>query len=442
MRDLIGPRYTPLDLRPDQRETINWLVDTPSALLVAGVGAGKTIMGLSAIVELGATRTLVVGTKLVAETVWHAEAARWTHTQHLDVVRVLGTPAQRLAALAGAGDVFVINYENIAWLADNCDLTGFDLVIWDEVSALKSISSGRFRRLRRWIPKLPRRIGLTATPASNTLENVFGICYACDGGERFGRAFTRWREEYFKQGYNEHVWTPRVGALEAVTLIMQDMTRVMGDYADLPRLDVIDVPVVLDSRVYKLDRQIARDGIVERDGIVVLAETQATRAGKRQQLAQGFLYGEEPGSVIDLHQEKLVALDPLIRRAAGPVVVGYTYTEDLVRLQRAYPHAVTLSGDVVEPWNRGEVPMLLVHPKSGAHGLNLQFGGHELVLYGLNWSLELMHQLIGRLCRSGQPSDVVRVWRLVAGGTIDDDLVTRLQVKDTRQARVVAGLDG
>ena len=415
-------------------------VDTPSALLVAGVGAGKTIMALSAIVELGASCTLVVGTRMVVESVWHTEAANWTHTQHLDVQRVVGNPAARMAALERGADVLVISYDNLAWLADNWDMTRFDLVVWDEVSKLKSISSGRFRRLRRWIPKLKRRIGLTATPASNVLEDVFGIAYACDGGARFGRAFTVWREEYFKADYLGYNWTPRVGALEAITLAMRDMCRVMGDYASLPGLEVVDVAVVLGSRAYKLDAAIDRDGLVVVDGVEILAETAAVRVGKRQQLASGFLYGEK-GVVVDIHREKMKVLNPLIERADGPVIIGYTYTEDLARLQAAYPSAVQLDGSVIDAWNRSEIPILLVHPLSGGHGLNLQLGdGHSLILYGLNWSLELFQQLIGRLRRSGQSAPVVRVWRLVATGTADEGLLEGLAAKDGRQLRVVSGL--
>lgn len=446
-RDLLGPRLRDIsDLRLGQFNALRHVEDNPSALVVGGVGSGKTIIGLTAITRVGARRTLVVGPRLVAATVWHVEALQWYHTQHLRFSHVQGTARQRGQALNRDADVYLVSYDNLKWLQETAGLESFDFVIWDEVAAMKNISSRRFAKLRRWIPKVPRRLGLTADPAPNALEDLFAISYCCDGGHRFGRVFTDWREKWFTQDYMGYNWEPRPGAQAALTAAMRDMTAVVPAYTELPDLEVLDVPVTLPERSRALYDAMTQDNVITLDnGVTIVAESEGVVQQKQRQIAQGFVYEqdevtrEKTGHPI--HNAKLEALRRVVWPARQcPLIIGYNYTVDKEVLKYNFPQAVELDADVVGPWNAGEIDVLLVHPMSGAHGLNLQFGGFEMVFYGLNWSLQQYVQLIGRLRRSGQVSPVVRVWRLIALGTVDEDLIESLAEKESRQDAVKEAL--
>lgn len=441
MRDLIGPRFRyPADLRPEQLDAINFAVEHPSALVVGGVGSGKTAIGLSVHLLTKSRRTLVVGTPLIAAVVWDREATRWTHTADLQFSKVSGTPRQRTKALAAEADIYMATYTTLHWLAEQGHLADFDLVIWDEVSQLRNISTRKFRKVRKWIPKIPRRLGLTASVSPNDLENIFGVRYVCDGGEGWGRAFTTWRAKWFDSDYLGYDWTPKPGAFQALMAQMSPMTYVVEGEDDRPPLVVEDVVVPMGRAVAEWYDAITKDNVLRFDDVEIVAESAALVRQKQQQLAQGFIYDADGRDyrIDGFKAGEIIAC--VTTRCKGPTVIGWTYKADLTFLKEAFPHARELSADVVDDWNAGRVPILLVNPQSGAHGLNLQFGGSTIIFYGLNWSLELYEQLIGRLWRSGQPADQVTVYRLISRGTVDEEMVESLAVKDQRQERVKKAL--
>jgi hypothetical protein len=431
------------DLRPYQLEGVRFLRSHPQSLLLMDMGTGKTITVLTMLAQqqlMEPGRTLIIAPKRVALTVWAQEAAAWSHTDQLRVAIATGTARRRLHALRGDHDVLVTNYENLVWLFDQPEISQFSTIVFDEISMMKNTSSNRFKKYRKHIRQFKRRIGLTGTPVPNKLIDLFGVTYALDAGARFGRAITPFKEQYFETvDYHGHQWAPLAGTEEYMYAQLAAMSyRIPSEgFVDIPALQVVDIHVDLPPRARELYKAVARDGVGHWDGSLIVAESEAVGMNKLQQIAQGFVYDED-GETVSIHSAKLDALSEIREELQGrPLIVGYTYKADLAVLAERFPDAVQLAGvDTVDAWNRGEIPMLLLHPKSGAHGLNLQRGGSHMVLYGLNWSLELYQQLIKRLARPGQEADTVYLMRIICDGTIDTDILTSVEwVKATRQQR-------
>ncbi len=432
-----------------QQHAVQWVLDKPACGLFLGMGLGKTAVTLTALVELlhdrfEVVRPLVIAPLRVAQSTWPDETEKWDHLQHLRVSKVLGSQQQRLAALQDDADLWVANRENVKWLVE---LYGrgwpFDMIIVDELSSFKSPSSQRFRALRKVRPLARRVVGLTGTPAPNGLIDLWSQVYLLDRGERLGKTLTEYRERWFtpgrRNGYVVYEWVPRPFAEEEIYERISDICVSMRseDWLQLPeRLDRV-VAVKLSPEARATYRRMEREMLLPFVGADVVAGSAAVLTNKLLQLANGAVYDEE-GGVRYIHDCKLDVLEDLVEAANGrPVMVAYSYRHDLARIKQRFPMARELEGpEDVRAWNRGEVSILLTHPASAGHGLNLQAGGNTLIWFGLPWSLELYQQAVARLHRQGQTERVV-VHHLLAEGTMDGDVMRALSGKATTQGALL-----
>lgn len=442
------------DLHDYQRFAVGRILEQPAVGLFLDLGLGKTIIALTAIEELlydrfEVARVLVIAPLRVAESTWPAEAAKWDHTRHLRISKVLGSERERIAALDAEADIYVINRENVEWLVGHYGKAWpFDMVVIDELSSFKSSKAHRFRALRKVRPLIKRIVGLTGTPAPNGLLDLWPQIYLLDQGERLGRTLTGYRERYFDPDKRSRTtiftWTPKPGAEEAIYARLSDLCVSMRaeDWLELPeRLDNV-ISVRLPAGAREKYRWLERDLLLTVDERAITADTAAVLSNKLLQLANGAVY-DEAGGVVELHDAKLEALDDVIEAANGqPVLVFYGFRHDLDRLLRhlrgAGARALNTVADI-EDWNAGRVPVLLAHPASAGHGLNLQAGGHIVVWFGLTWSLELYQQATARLHRQGQKHGVI-VHHLVAEGTVDEDVMTALSSKAAGQEALLAAV--
>ena len=399
-------------------------------MILAPVGAGKTAITLTAMQAMMndglVKRWLVVAPKRVCTDVWPVEAPKWSN---ITPALAVGTPAQRKAALASAAPVVVINYDNLDKLED---LSGFDGVVFDELTRLKNPSGKRFKALEKLMSTMAIRWGLTGSFTSNGLEDVFGQCKIIDQG-LLGRAKGAFLQQYFHCVNREFgQWTPAPGALEQVMERIKPATFVLdpGDYKDkLPPCHVVETRVQLADRgPYE---KMKRDYVVKFGDDRVIAQNAASVTTKLQQMASGFVYNREgPLPVHWFSGHKFDRLAELLdeNQRANTIVV-YNYQEELAELRRQFPHAQTIEDkDVIERWNAGKVELLLVHPKSAGHGLNLQHGGCHMVFVSLPWSLELYEQTVGRLHRGGQ-RHAVWVYVMLTEKTIDERIWAALHEK-------------
>ncbi len=425
-----------MELRPYQTEAAAFLGEHPRAMVLAPVGAGKTAITLTAMQESPVRRWLVLAPKRVAMSVWPAEARKWA--PNLDVAVAVGTPAQRLKALDA--QVVVINYDNLQWLA--AQELDFDGIVFDELTRLKNPSGARFKALLKVIEPMKVRWGLTGSFTSNGLEDVFGQCKIVDQS-LLGRSKGAFLQTYFvlmNAEYGE--WAPRPKALQSVMERIKPATYLLepGEYADkLPPCHTVELRCNMDMTEYKIMKKtfVARFGDTE-----IAAVNAAVVTGKLQQMASGFIYHTDTvasprfgvfdttQTAIWLSRHKFELLDDLLEEnQRANTIIAYAYKEELAELKRRYPHAVTLDDkDAIERWNAGKVELLLVHPKSAGHGLNLQHGGCRMVFLSLPWSLELYEQTVGRIHRSGQKHDVW-VYVLLTDDTVDEKIWAALHDK-------------
>lgn len=444
-----------MELHAYQEHGVRWIIDHPSAGLFLEMGLGKTVTTLTAINELTygrfeVDRVLVIAPLRVAATVWDTEARKWEHLRHLVVQKVLGTKQQRIDALNQDADIYVINRENVAWLEayyrERKQKWPFDMVVIDELSSFKAASSERFKALRRIRPAVKRLVGLTGTPAPNGLIDLWSQIYLLDRGERLGTTLGGYRQRYFNEGKrNAQVvfnWVPKPGAPEAIYAKLGDICMSMKaeDYLTLPERRDIFVEVELPAYAQKAYEKLERDLVLPLKDTTITAQTAAVVTGKLLQMANGSVYDEDRQDFI-IHDRKLAALEDLVEAANGqPLMVYYAFQHDLLRIRERFPQARVLkSSEDVEAWNRGEIPLLLAHPDSAGHGLNLQSGGHLLVWYGLTWSLEKYQQANARLHRQGQGQPVT-IYHLVSRGTVDEDVIKVLTGKEKRQDALIAAV--
>lgn len=385
---------------------------------------------------------LVIAPLRVAEDTWSRETEKWDHLQYLKISKVLGSKRNRVEALDSKADVYVINRENVEWLVDYYGKKWpFDMVIVDELSSFKSPKARRFRALRKVRPLIKRIVGLTGTPAPNGLIDLWAQVYLLDQGERLGRTLTGYRERYFSPGKrNQNIiyeWKLKLRADKAIHEKLSDLCVSMSakDWLELPeRLNSI-IPVKLPSATKAKYDQLERDLLLPLSDGDVVAGTAAILSNKLLQMANGAVY-DEHGQAQEFHKAKLEALDEVVEAANGkPVLVFYSYQHDLDRLKdhlkSLKPRMLDNAKDIAD-WNNGKIPVLLAHPASAGHGLNLQAGGNIIAWFGLTWSLELYQQANARLDRQGQKESVI-VHHLVAEGTVDEDVMTALSGKATGQ---------
>jgi SNF2 family DNA or RNA helicase len=429
-----------------QQHAIEHILMKPAAGLFLDMGLGKTVITLTAINELlfdsfEVSRVLVVAPKRVAETTWTAEAEKWDHTKHLRISRVLGSEKHRVQALNTAADIYVINRENVEWLVNYYQRKWpFDMVVIDELSSFKSSKARRFRALRKVRSFIKRIVGLTGTPAPNGLIDLWSQVYLLDKGERLGKTLTGYRTRYFLPGKrNGHIvfeWIPI--SEEKIHEKIADICISMkaADWLEMPeRIDRV-VPVQMSEAAKKRYKQLERDLLLPfADGDVV-ADTAAVLANKLIQMANGAVY-DEAGTVKEIHSAKLDALEDVIEAANGkPVLVFYNYKHDLDRIRQRFDVRTLDSITDIYDWNAGQIPILLAHPASAGHGLNLQAGGNIIIWFGLPWSLELYEQANARLHRQGQQEKVI-VHHLVTEGTMDEDVMKALEEKAIGQNALV-----
>ncbi len=430
---------------PYQQYAIDRILAQPEIALFLDMGLGKTVCTLTALAELmhdrfESCRVLVIAPLRVAEHTWPAEIEKWDHLRYLKPALVLGSKKKRLAALAAQADIWIINRENVDWLVKHYGKDWpFDTVVIDELSSFKSTRADRFRALRRVRPYIKRIIGLTGTPAPNGLIDLWPQIYLLDQGQRLGRTVSWYRESFFypeaSDGHIVYKWGLRPGAEAEIHSRLQDLCISMRatDWLDLPERVTVKQTVYLTPAARAVYKQMERDLVLLFEEGAVTAANAAVLTGKLLQIANGAVYNEDRGVQV-LHDEKLAALRDLVEEAAGqPVLVFYQYQHDLERIQKSFSHTRTLkTARDIEEWNAGTILLLLAHPASAGHGLNLQAGGHIVVWFGLPWSLELYQQANARLHRQGQAESVI-VHHLVAENTIDEDVLKALERKETGQ---------
>ena len=438
----MAKKFTP---RPYQQYAIRRIIDTPAVGLLLDMGMGKTVSTLTAIDELMYDRfevrkVLVIAPLRVALSTWSDECETWAHTQNLRISIAVGDMATREAALRADADIYIINRDVVKWLVGYYrDKWPFDMVVIDESSSFKNPASQRFRALRKVRPLVQRVVLLTGTPAPNGLMDLWSQLYLLDRGERLGRTLTEYRERYFRPGQQSgHIvysYDARPGAEQEIFRRIGDICVSMKseDYLTLPPLVQNVVRVRLPEAAAKRYREMERELVLSIGEADITAVSAAALSNKLLQMANGAVYDTE-GKVVKLHDAKVEALDEIISCNEGKsVMVIYSYRHDLDALRRRYPKARELkTADDIRTWNAGQIPLLLVHPQSAGHGLNLQHGGHIVVWYGLTWSLEAYQQTNKRLHRPGQTEPVV-LHHLVARDTVDEDVMRALAGKAAGQ---------
>lgn len=430
-----------------QRYATEKIIELPACGLFLEMGLGKTVSTLTAIDELiydrfEVSKVLVIAPKRVADDTWTSEASKWDHLRHLTFSKVLGTAAQREAALQADADIYLVNRENVVWLVEMLRKRWpFDMVVVDELSSFKSSQAKRFKALRAVRPLVRRFVGLTGTPAPNGLMDLWPEVYLLDRGERLGKTITGYRERYFhpgkRNGFTVFTWEPKEGAEDAIHGRISDICISMKaeDYLRLPEQVVNDIRIRLDPAEMAKYRELEREKLMEIDGQEITALSAAAVWGKLLQLANGAAYNDDK-TVTELHRKKLDALEDILEASCGhPVLVFYSFRHDYGRLMARFgklgPRTIRTSDDIRD-WNAGRIQLLLAQPASMGHGLNIQAGGHIIVWFGLNPSLELYQQANARLHRQGQGEAVI-IHRLIVEGTVDEDVVRKLEDKDGRQ---------
>lgn len=395
---------------------------------------------------------LVIAPKRVAENTWAKETQKWPHLKHLRVRKIMGDKAAREAALscaqAGAGDIYVINRENVVWLVEAAGKRWpFPIVVIDELSSFKSAAAKRWKALRRVRGQIDRLIGLTGTPRPNGLEDLWPELYLLDQGERLGRTLGSFREKYLtpdkRNGSIVYSYRPRPGAEEQVYAGIADicMSIRKEDVLQLPGQIYEDIELDLPTAIMKRYKVFEREKVLsclDKDGQII-AGSEAALTNKLLQFSNGAIYDEDR-TVHKLHDTKLDALEELIEEAGGdPVLVLYAYKHDAERILQRIDCRVLDKPQDMDDWNAGKIPVALAHPASIGHGLNLQDGGHIIIWFGLSWSLELYQQANERLNRPGQ-KNVCRIYHLICKGTHDERVLRSLKNKDKGQAAAIEAL--
>ena len=440
-------RYVPHDY---QRYATDFILAHPEAAILLDMGLGKSVISLTAIWELCLNRfeigrVLVIAPLRVARDTWPAEIQKWDHLRGLTYSVVVGTEKERRAALMRSASVFIINRENIQWLVEDSGIPfAFDMIVIDELSSFKSWQAKRFKSLLKVWPDVKRIVGLTGTPSSNGLMDLWAEFRILDLGKRLGRFITHYRDAFFlpDKRNQQQVFTykPRPGAEEEIYRRISDMTISMRatDHLKMPERVENRVIVRMDDREREIYDRMKADLIVQIKGQEIDAVNAAALSGKLCQMANGASYTEDH-SVVQIHDQKLDALEDLIEGANGkPLLVAYWFKHDLARIQKRFPQAreIRTSKDITD-WNAGDIPVALIHPASAGHGLNLQAGGNTLVWFGLTWSLELYQQTNARLWRQGQTAGTVIIHHIITEDTIDERIMDALERKDKTQSALI-----
>lgn len=437
------------DMHEYQNKAVSYIKRLKRCALFLDLGMGKTTSTLTAVSDLldgfMVNKVLVIAPLRVANGVWAQESQKWSHLKHLTTNVCTGTERQRIAALSSQSDVYTINRENVPWLVKHFGKKWpFDCVVIDESSSFKNASSQRFKALKKILPETEYMVLLTGTPSPNGLLDLWPQIYLLDFGASLGRTMGAYKQRFFESDYMGYKFTPRVGSDEKIRSLINDFCLSMAaqDYLELPERININVEVELDSKSRKFYEQFEKELLAELDnGEVVEAVNAAVLANKLLQVSNGFTYTDDKQNWQLLHNNKIEALKELVEQNDEPMLVAYNYKIDLERIVEVFPDAVVLdsSPETIARWDRGEIKMLLAHPASAGHGLNLQAGGSLCVWFGLNWSLELYQQFNARLHRQGQTKPV-RIVHIVAKGCIDEMVLKVLNNKDVVQSKLLNAL--
>ncbi|HFU3861757.1 TPA: SNF2-related protein [Streptococcus suis] len=433
----------------------DFIIAHPYAAVILDMGMGKTATTLSAVNELmfdrfEVTKVLVIAPLRVANTVWSDEIEQWAELRHLRYSKIVGTPKQRKVALQKDADIYIVNRENLPWLVEQCSpYFKWDMVVIDELSSFKSWQSKRFKAFMAMRPYMKRIVGLTGTPSSNGLMDLFAEFKVIDGGERLGRFIGEFRSRYFEEGRRNgnivYEYIPMDYAECQIQDKISDITISMKalDYLDMPELISTKKLVRMSEKEKEKYSQFKKEYVLsELDGLEVTAANAASLTNKLVQLSNGAVYSDDH-TVVALHEQKLDALEDILESANGePVLVAYWFKHDLARIlgrleKLNVKSRVLKTEEDIREWNKGNVPVGLLHPAGAGHGLNLQKGGHHLVWFGLTWSLELYQQTNARLWRQGQEAETVVIQHIVTEGTIDEEILKALENKDAQQERLI-----
>lgn len=415
--------------------------------LILDMGLGKSVITLTALWDLildsfDVGKVLVIAPKRVAEDTWPKELAKWDHLKGLTYSLVLGSEKQRREALKKRAFIYIINRENVTWLVSNYRWD-FDTLVIDELSSFKSAKAQRFKALKRVRPLVKRVIGLTGTPAPNSLIDLWPEIFLLDMGQRLGRFIGGFRDRFFLPDKRNreiiYSYKPREGAEEAIYRLISDICISMKatDHLQMPELISSRVDVRMTDAEKSLYDKFKQDMVLKLPEGELDAVNAAALSGKLLQMANGAVYGDER-KVLTIHDRKLDALEDIIEAANGkPLLVAYWFNHDRDRIMARFPGArlINTSADI-DAWCAGEIPVALIHPASAGHGLNLQDGGSTIVWFGLTWSLELYQQLNARLWRQGQ-KDTVVLLHIITTGTHDEDVLRALERKDMGQSALI-----
>ena len=387
---------------------------------------------------------LVIAPLRVARDTWPAEIQKWDHLRDLTYSVAVGTAHERRVALQQNTHIHIINRENVQWLIEASGIEWkYDMVVIDELSSFKSYQAKRFRSLMKVRPLVKRIVGLTGTPSSNGLMDLWAEFRLLDMGRRLGRFITHYRDEFFlpdkRNGMQIFSYKPKPGAEEEIYRRISDITISMRstDHLRMPECVMNEVPVILSKEERGKYDALKRDLVLKLNGVEIDAANAASLSGKLCQLANGAIYDENKNTLL-FHERKLDALEDLIEGANGkPVLVAYWFKHDLVRIQKRFKVRELKSSQDIADWNAGQIAVAAIHPASAGHGLNLQTGGSTMVWFGLTWSLELYQQTNARLWRQGQQADTVIIHHIITRDSIDEQIMDALHRKDKTQTALI-----
>ena len=437
-----------------QKYAIDFIENNPVAAVFLDMGLGKTSITLTALNNLlfdsfEVHRILVIAPLRVARTTWSDEIEKWEHLHNLTYAIAVGTEKERVAAVREKADITLINRENLQWLVEkSSEPFDYDTVVIDELSSFKNHQAKRFKALMKVRPKVKRIVGLTGTPSSNGLMDLFAEFRILDMGARLGRFIGQYRNTYFKpdkvNGPIVYSYKLLPGAEDAIYERISDITISMKakDHLKMPELVNTRYMVQLSDKEKKKYEDMKKELVLALPEGEVTAANAASLSNKLSQMANGAVYADNE-EVFSVHDRKLDALEDIIESANGkPVLIAYWFKHDLSRIEerltkKNIPFQKLDSSISMKKWNEGKIPVALIHPASAGHGLNLQNGGSTLVWFGITWSLELYQQTVARLYRQGQTSKTVTVIHILTKDTVDEKIMKALDDKDTAQSALI-----
>ena len=431
-----------------QEYAIRYIETHPISALLIDMGLGKTSITLTAIRNLlfdsfEVCKVLVIAPLRVAKNTWTDEIKKWEHISTLTYSLIVGNENERLSALNEKADIYIINRENVDWLVNKSGYKfDFDMVVIDELSSFKNHQSKRFKSLMKVRPLVKRIVGLTGTPSSNGLMDLFAEFKILDMGKRLGYFIGQYRNTYFKpdkmNGPIVYSYKPLPNAENAIYEKISDITVSMkaNEYLKMPELLTSNYVVELSNSEKNQYDEMKKSLVLEITDGEITASNAASLSNKLCQLSNGAIYDDEQ-NIVEIHDRKLEALEDIIESMNGkPLLIAYWYRHDLERIKSRFSVREIKTSEDISDWNDGKIPVALIHPASAGHGLNLQSGGSTLVWFGLTWSLELYQQTNARLYRQGQKNTVV-IQHIIAKGTIDEQILKALQRKDKTQSDLI-----